>query len=59
MRYVDQRPGSARVTANSRPESGAGSERLRLLVRNRFDRATRGGYSESPQKIDLSRLFLP
>ena len=59
MRYVALPPNSAVVTAKPKSDAGAGSERLRLLVRNRFDRATRGGYAESPQKADPSKFFLP
>ena len=61
MRYVELRPYSngPKVSTDPKSDSGVVSERLRLLVRNRFDRAARGGYAEPPNRPAPSKFFFP
>ena len=59
MRYVELRTNNPKNSADPKLDSGVVSERLRLLVRNRFDRAARGGYSETPNRFAPSKFFLP
>ena len=61
MRDVELRPDSngPKVSADTKPDSAVVSERLRLLVRNRFDRAARGGYAEPGGRFSPSKFFFP
>ena len=61
MRYVELLPNfnGPKVSADPKSEAGVVSERLRLLVRNRFDRAARGGYAEPVNRDAPPKFLIP